>query len=327
MKNLSKIVVISGPTASGKTDLGIFLAKKFNGEVVNADSRQIYQEMDIGTGKPVLTPHLVDSETISKPPSLNGRGMGEGGRFVSGIRHHLFDIVRPDESYSVARWKEDATRVIKEILDRGHLPIVVGGTGLYVQAIVDNLKIPVVPPKQKLREEFAKKTPKELLEMLSKFDPDAAARLDPKNPRRIIRALEVSIWTGEPFSKQQLKGAPLYEVLQLGFDRPRDELYRRIDQRVDRMMANGWVEEVKKLLRKFPRTLPSLTGTGYQEIMDFLEGDDQRDEAKVELVQTIKYRTHQYARRQLSWLRRDKRIKWVKTKQEAEKLVGEFLGD
>ncbi|MDP2933612.1 MAG: tRNA (adenosine(37)-N6)-dimethylallyltransferase MiaA, partial [bacterium] len=320
---LPKIIVIVGPTGSGKTDLGIFLAKKFNGEVINADSRQIYRGMDIGTGKPKF-------ETRDYK--------------IKGVKHHLFDIAWPSQIISVAIWKKKAERVIKDILKRGKLPIMVGGTGLYVQALVENLKIPAVPPNQKLREEFGKKTGEQLLSLLKKMDPEAAVKLDPKNPRRIIRALEVSIWSGEPFSKQQRKGEPKYEALELGVFISRDKLYERIDRRVGEMMKMGWLREVEKLSRRYSASTSAMSGIGYQELAHYslsLPNGTKHQDTKYhktgrsaknvmpgdleKVVQKIKYRVHHYARRQLTWCRRDKNIKWIKTKQEALSLVRKFI--
>lgn len=302
-KRLSRLIVILGPTASGKTDLGVFLAKKFKGEVINADSRQIYKEMSIGTAKPEFEIQNSKFE-------------------IDNIPHHLFDIAKPDKTITLAVWKRKALQVIRDIIKRGKMPILVGGTGLYMQAIVENLQIPRVPPNKKLRESFEKKSAKELLKLLAKLDPDAAANLDPRNPRRIIRALEVSIWTGKPFSKQQKRGKPLFDVLEIGITfSPRQKLYDRIDKRVEIQIKEGLVEETKRLIKKYPRATPSLSGIGYYEIADYLDGKLSLEEAK----QKIKYRTHNYARRQLIWFRRNKKIHWIKTKKETENLVKDFL--
>ncbi|MBI4281170.1 tRNA (adenosine(37)-N6)-dimethylallyltransferase MiaA [Candidatus Uhrbacteria bacterium] len=320
-KGKPKIVVVAGPTASGKTDLGVFLAKKFHGEVVNADSRQIYREMDIGTAKPVFS---------HQPSAIS----------LQGVRHHLFDLARPDKIVTVAEWKRRAVGAIRQILRRKKLPMVVGGTGLYVQALVENLNIPAVPPNPQLRARLEKELKKRglisLYQKLLKLDPQAIGLVQPNNPRRIIRALEVCLTTRQPFTSQRRKGKPLFEVLEIGLTLPRNKLYRRIDQRVDQQMKQGWVEETKKLLKKYRRALPAMSGIGYGEIAEYLDilsliraNGSIREKQKIlldETAQKIEYHTHDYARRQLAWFRRDKEIHWVKTKKQAALLVKEFLG-
>lgn len=296
---LSKLIVILGPTASGKTDLALKLAKKFNGEIVNADSRQIYKGMDIGTGK------VVDKK---------------------GVRHYLLDIVKPDEEFTAAHYKKDAVAAIKNILKRGKTPFLVGGTGLYIQSVVDNLEIPAVPPNKKLRAQFEKdiKQSGGLLKWhkkLLKLDPGAAKVVDKNNPRRIIRALEVCLATGKQFSKLREKGEQLFDALQIGINIPRKKLYEKIDARVDWMVKNGLVEETKRLLKKYNPALPSMSGIGYKEIGKYLNGNYGLFLA----AQKIKFRTHAYARRQMTWFRRDKRIKWIKNYNEAEREVKKWL--
>jgi tRNA dimethylallyltransferase len=299
MSTLPKLIVILGPTASGKTDLSLKLAKKFKGEIVNADSRQIYRGMNIGTGK------VVDK---------------------NGVKHYLLDIVNPDEEFTLADYKKQAVVAIRDILKRGKVPLLVGGTGLYIQAIVDNLEIPAVPPNKKLRAQFEKEIKKsgalvKWYKKLLKLDPGAAKVVDAKNPRRIIRALEVCLATGKPFSKLREKGEPLFDVLQIGINLPRQKLYENIDQRVEQMIKDDLVGETKKLLKKYKSDLPSMSGIGYREVGDYLNGVYGISEA----AQRIKFRTHAYARRQMTWFRRDKRIKWIKNYKEAENKIKKWL--
>ncbi len=299
MSTLPKLIVILGPTASGKTDMALKLAKKFNGEIVNADSRQIYRGMDIGTGK------VVDKKSV---------------------KHYLLDVVNPDKEFTLADYKKQAVMAIGNILKHGKTPFLVGGTGLYIQAVVDNLEIPSVPPNKKLRAQFEKEIKKpgalaKWYKKLLKLDPGAAKVVDKNNPRRIIRALEVSLATGKPFSKLREKGKPIFDVLQLGIDVPRGKLYKKIDARADEMIKNGLVEEAKKLLKKYKPNLPSMSGIGYKEIGDHLNGVYGLNDA----AQKIKFRTHAYARRQMTWFRRDKRIKWIKNYKEAEKKIKNWL--
>jgi len=299
MSTLPKLIVILGPTASGKTDLSLKLAKKFKGEIVNADSRQIYKGMDIGTGK------VADKK---------------------GVKHYLLDVIDPDEEFTLADYKKQAVVAIRDILKRGKVPFLVGGTGLYIQSVVDNLNIPAVPPNKKLREQFEKETKKpgalaKWYKKLLKLDPGAAKVVDAKNPRRIIRALEVCLATGKQFSKLREKGEPLFNVLQIGINLPRQKLYEKIDQRVEQMIKDGLVSETKKLFKKYNPELPSMNGIGYKEMGEPLNGKYDLAEA----AQKIKYRTHAYARRQMTWFRRDKRIKWIKNYKEAEKKIGKWL--
>ncbi|TSC83969.1 MAG: tRNA dimethylallyltransferase [Parcubacteria group bacterium Gr01-1014_13] len=302
---LPKIIVILGPTASGKTDLGLALAKKFNGEIVSADSRQVYKKMDIGTAKPI------------------GEWENKKVFVVEGIPHHLMDIVDPKKDFSLADYKAMATKSIKDILSRKKLPIVVGGTGLYIQALVENLDIPKVAPNKDLREEFEKKKLPELIVMLEKMDPETAEKIDLKNPRRVLRALEVVIQTGKSFSKQQTKSKPVYEVLQIGIDLPREELYKRINTRVDGQIAEGLIEETKKLAKKYKWTLPSMSGIGYKQIGFYLRGEMTQNEA----IEILKRDTRRYAKRQMTWFKRDKSIIWIKNSDLAlaDKMIKEFL--
>ncbi|MBU1146459.1 tRNA (adenosine(37)-N6)-dimethylallyltransferase MiaA [Patescibacteria group bacterium] len=296
---LPKLIVILGPTASGKTDLSLKLAKKFKGEIVNADSRQIYKGMDIGTGK------VEDKK---------------------GVRHYLLDIINPDEEFTLADYKKKAVAAIRDILKRGKTPFLVGGTGLYIQSVIDNLEIPAVPPNKKLRAQFEKEIKKsgalaKWYKKLLKLDPGARNVVDANNPRRVIRALEVCLATGRQFSKLRERGEPMFDALQIGIILPREKLYEKIDDRVDEMIKEGLVNETKKLLKKYNSDLPSMSGIGYKEIGDYLGGKNDLAEA----VQKIKFRTHAYARRQMTWFRRDKRIKWIKNYKEAEKKVGKWL--
>lgn len=305
---LPKIIAVLGPTASGKTALGIELAKKFQGEIISADSRQIYKYMDIGTAK----------ESGEMKKDENGRPY----LLVQGVRHYGIDLVDPGQTYTVAEFKQYAIELIGEILKRRHLPLLVGGTGFYVRAIVENLDIPKVAPNKKLRKSFEEKSLEDLVKLLKDVDPQSAKKVDLKNKRRVLRALEVAILTGQSFTQQQKKGPKLFDALEIGLEIDRAKLYERIDKRVEQQFKDGLVEETQKLVnRKYKWELPSLSGIGYKEAGQYLRGEISLDRAK----ELIKFRTHDYARRQLTWFNKDKKIKWIKTSKEAEKLVKKFL--
>jgi len=332
MGQLPKIIVILGPTASGKTEWGIKVAKKFNGEIISADSRQVYKGMDIGTAKPdgVKSSKL---KVIKSGERNVGCGLqplpptpllAEGDNtiyVVDGVPHHLMDIVEPDEEFTLADFKQRAMVVIDDILKRGRLPIVVGGTGLYIQALVDNLDIPKVAPNLKLRADLEKKSLSELVEMLKNIDPESAQKIDLHNPRRVLRALEVALDSGESFARQQKKGPDLYDALQIGISLPREELYSRINARVDKQMADGLLEETKKLAKKFDWRLPSMSGIGYKQIGYFLRGEM----SLVAAIEILKRDTRHYAKRQMTWFKRDKLINWINDEIQVEELVKFFL--
>ncbi|MCX6778809.1 MAG: tRNA (adenosine(37)-N6)-dimethylallyltransferase MiaA, partial [Candidatus Magasanikbacteria bacterium] len=236
-KELPKIITVVGPTASGKTALGIFLAQKFGGEIISVDSRQIYKGMNIGTAK-VMGEKKVDEK-------------GREYFLVEGVIHYGIDLVEPDKVYSVAEFKEYALVIIKEILNRGHWPILVGGTGFYVQAIVQNLDIPKLAPDLILRQDLEKKDLAVLVKQLQEIDPESFSKIDLQNKRRVVRALEVALSTGESFAGNWKRGETLFEVLQIGITQPRDVLYSRIDERVEEQIKMGLVEETKKLIEKW----------------------------------------------------------------------------
>jgi tRNA dimethylallyltransferase len=290
-KNKPKLLVIVGPTASGKTELAIDLAKRFNGELVAADSRTVYKGMNIGTGKDYSYPHK------------------------------LIDVVDPDETLTLAEYKIKAIRAIDTAIKKGKLPILVGGTGLYVWAVVDNLLVPEVAPNKILRGQFEKKSVSELHKMLAAIDP-AAAKVTGDNKRRIIRALEVVTETGTKFSQAAKKGELLYNCLQIGILVPREKLVERIGKRVDTMMKAGFMNEVMALRKKlYPPNLPAMSGIGYAELNDVIDGKQTLPEA----VERIKARTRQYARRQMTWFKRDPRIKWVETSVQALAVAKKWL--
>lgn len=309
MTDLNPLIVILGPTASGKTGLALALAKEFGAELVNADSRQIYRGMDIATNK-------ISGRDVEKK-ELDGRTI----YLMEGIPVHLIDIIDPDENFSLVRYKQAALESIDEIHKKDKLPILVGGTGLYISAVVDNLDIPHAPADDNLRQALEKKDAEELFNALSKIDPDAADSIGARNKRKLIRALEVYKATGQPFSSQKKKGRPLFDILELGLKTERTGLYARIDERVDEMMESGHLEETQSLLKIYSRDLPAMSGIGYREMADHLEKDLPLEEA----IQQIKYHTHQYARRQITWFKRDPRIHWIEKDSEAQGLVKDFL--
>jgi tRNA dimethylallyltransferase len=289
-------VAVVGPTASGKTALALEAAQRLDGEIISADSRQVYRGMDIGTAKPT------EAERRAVP-------------------HHLIDIKNLDEEYTVAEFKRDAIIAINSILQKGKLPILVGGTGLYVRAVVDNLDIPPVKADPKLRKKLEAEIEKEGLDAIFKklvaLDPEAAYVVDPKNPRRVVRALEVAITTGEPFTAQRKKSEPLFDALEIGLDVPPAMLRARINARADRMIADGLVEEVKRLVDRYGADLSAFDAIGYREIIDHLKGKFSIDDAVV----AIKLNTWHYAKRQLTWFKKNKHVHWVKTPEEALELI------
>ncbi len=302
-----KLIVVVGPTASGKSALAVRLAKKFTGEIISADSRQIYRGMDIGTAKPV-------------------RDTRAGISFYSeGIRHHLIDIKNPDQDYTVAEYKKDAIAAIRQVIKRKKLPILVGGTGLYIQAVTENLDIPHVPPnphlRLKLEDRLKRESLSKLFEDLVRLDPEAAYVVDGKNPRRVLRALEVAISTGRPFTVQRRKSEPLFRTLKLGIHTPPAILRNRINARVREMVWDGLAKEVGKLVKKYGAGRRALDTIGYREVVPFLKGG--ADLVRVE--KDIQRNTWRYAKRQMTWFRRDKDTLWVKDAKEAEKLVKKFL--
>lgn len=302
------LVAVVGPTAAGKTRLAVDLALRLNGEIVNADSRQVYRYMDVGTAKP-------DSADQALVP------------------HHLIDILNPDEVFSLALYRRKALGAIADIIRRGKLPILVGGTGQYVWALLEGWTIPHVVPdiafRSRLQQEAAETGSVALHERLRAVDPHAAQTIDPANVRRVIRALEVWQVTGVPFSSLSRKEAPPFESLVVGLTLPRTVLYKRIDDRVDWMLANGLVDEVRGLLAKgYGVDLSPMTGIGYMEISSYLADEIDLESA----ITKIKYRTHHLARRQYTWFRLDdSRIHWVPADHnaltEALKQVQHFPGD
>jgi tRNA dimethylallyltransferase len=307
--NLPPLIVVLGPTGSGKTSLSLKLAKKYNGEIISADSRQIYKDMNIGTDKIKITQEQKNKKTILTPISFQK------------IPHYMIDIINPDEKYSVANYKKDALKIINNILKRGKIPFLVGGTGLYIKALVDNLNIPQVKPDVILRKKLNAMDKKQLFSIFKKLDSRGAEKIDKDNKRRLVRAIEICKQTKQPFSEQNKKGKPLFNVLQIGIKIPREILYKKIDERIDEMIEKGLIDETKKLAQKYSFDLPAMSGIGYKEIGEYLSKEIILNEA----IQKIKYRTHQYIRRQDTWFRKDKRIKWVKDYDQAEKIVRKFL--
>jgi len=298
-------VVILGPTASGKTDLAIKLAKKFNGEIVSADSRQVYKEMNIATAKPLQN---------QKSKIKNQKYL------VNGVPHYLVDIIYPDKEFNVVIYKKLAQKAIKDIQKRGKLPFLVGGTGLYIWAVIDNLKFPKVKPQKKLRKELEKKSKKELFQIYKKLDPKGAKFIDKENKRRLIRAIEVCKVTGKSFWEQRKKGKPLFDVLQIGIKLEKEKLKKRIEKRINKMFKLGLEKEAKKLFEKYGE-IPPLQTIGYQEFKDFFEGKITKKEVKEKII----LHTLQFARRQITWFKRDKRIHWISEDKEAENLIQKFL--
>ncbi len=290
-----------GPTAVGKTELAIQLAGRLNGEIVSADSRLFYRGMDIGTAKPM--------------PEEQAR-----------IPHHLIDIVNPDETLSLAVFQEKAHETIAAIHKRGKLPFLVGGTGQYIRAVTEGWTPPVVVPDDHLREELGRLALSHIEEMedekgakwlhakLEMLDPEAASKIDARNVRRTIRALEVVLTTGRKFSEQRSQSESPYHLITIGLIRPRSELYERVDQRIETMFANGFVDEVKGLLEKgYSPTLPSMSAIGYRECVRVVKGELTEEQAKAEMRRT----TRIFVRRQANWFKEsDPHIKWFNPNQE-----------
>jgi tRNA dimethylallyltransferase len=297
-----KLIVVLGPTASGKSALGIALAQRFHGEIVSADSRQVYRGLDIGTAK-------VTAEERALVP------------------HHLLDIADVQEIYTVSQFQQQAIAAINDIAARGLQPFLVGGSPHYIQAVVDNLDIPAVPPQPALRAELEARPLAELLAQLEELDTQSAAIIDRNNRRRVIRALEVCLTSGKPFSEQRRVAAPLYRSLLLGIQWPREELYRRIDRRVDERMQLGMVQEVRTLLDNgvSHERLEAL-GLEYRFISRWLRGEFPSEEA---MAERLKFAIHDFTRRQLTWFRKDTRIVWIDggngAFERAEEWVREFL--
>lgn len=291
-----KLIVILGPTASGKSEMAVKLAKKFNGEVISADSRQIYKGMNIGTGK------------ITK-------------KEMKGIIHHLLSIVSPKKRSTVVQYRKLALKAIDKIFKKDKVPILCGGTGFYIQAVIDGIIIPKVKPDWKLRKNLEKKTIKELFNKLKKLDPKRAKSVDKKNKRRLIRALEIIIKTGKPVPVLKKKPLP-YPVLMIGVRKEKEELKKLIEKRLLKRLKKGMISEVKKL-RKFRLSWKRLEefGLEYRFIAQYL----QEKLSYQEMVERLQKEIEHFAKRQMTWFKRDKRTHWIKKQPIAEKLVKEFL--
>ncbi len=301
-----KLLAVIGPTASGKTSLAIKLAKKFKGEIISADSRQFYRGNEIG------------SDTVQGEwKKIDGRRV----YMADGVLHHMVAFRSINKPISLAEFQRLAIRKAKEIIKRGNLPILCGGTGLYVLAVTDNYLMPESEPDLDLRAKLDEKKTETLFKDLKKKDPEYAKRISSNNRRYIIRALEVIAVTGQPFSQAQSKGEPIFDVLKIGVSRPRPELYSRIDSRVDELMKIGILEEAKRLGKRYGWDLPAMSGLGHRQLGMYLHGEVDLDEA----VRLIKRDTRHYARRQLIWWRRDSSVQWVKGVEESVKLTRDFL--
>ena len=289
MQKKQKVIIICGPTASGKTGLSIELAKRINGEIISCDSMQIYKDMTIGTAKP----------TVEE---------------MQGIPHHLIDFVPPDKRYSVAEFKKDALNAIDTVLEHGKVPIVVGGTGLYVNALTQNIEYPEIEIDTNYRNKLEERAEKEGLDALwkeaNKIDTKAMQTISKNDKKRIMRVLEIYHQTGK--TKTQLEEEsklvpPPYEYITFAITMDREKLYDRINKRVDIMIEQGLIQEVKQLLKKYKEFPTAMQGLGYKEVVPYLNGKITKEE----MIENLKMETRRYAKRQLTWFRKDKNIIWL----------------
>ena len=286
---MQKVIVICGPTASGKTKLSIELAKKINGEIVSCDSMQIYKDMNIGTAKPTFEE-------------------------MQGIKHYLIDFISPDKRYSVAEYKKDAEKAIEEILNKGKIPIVVGGTGLYIDTIIYGIEYPKIEFDEKYRKELEAREKKEglikLYEEAKQIDEEAIKKISINDKKRILRILEIYHATGKNKTEQEIisreKGPKFdYKVFAINMDR--EKLYERINKRVDIMIDNGLIDEVKKLLNKYKEFPTAMQGLGYKEVKEYLENKISKEE----MIEKIKQESRRYAKRQITWFKKNKQTIWI----------------
>ena len=303
-KKLPNIIVVLGPTASGKSNLAVHLAKKYNGEVVSADSRQVYKKLDIGTGK------------ITK-------------KEMQGVPHHMLDVVDPKKVYSVSDFQKKANKIIAAILKRKHVPIICGGTGFYIQALVDNIILPEVPPNPALRKSLENKTDKELFLMLAALDLRRAANIDLKNPRRLVRAIEIATHLG---AVPEMKSDPKYTALQIGISTEDTILKNNIKTRLLKRIKNGMVEEAKELHAQSVsyKRMESL-GLEYRYLARYLQKKSPFDGAqgKQEMIEQLAQEIWKYAKRQKTWFKKDAGIQWFTLSQteKIERTVENFLLD
>ena len=301
----NKVIVICGPTASGKTALSIELAKQINGEIVSCDSMQIYKDMDIGTAKPTTEE-------------------------MQGIKHYLIGYVSPEERYSVADYKIDAKKAIKEIIEKGKMPIVVGGTGLYLDSLIYEIEYQDIKLdeeyRKKLEKEVEEKGLKELYEKAKQIDEKAIEKISPNDKKRILRILEIYHATGKTKTEQEIESRKKeveydYKVYALNWDR--QKLYDRINKRVDIMIEQGLIEEVKQILDKYDTFPTAMQGLGYKEVVEYLEGKLTKEE----MIEKIKMETRRYAKRQLTWFRKNKQTIWLNAEDRMQNNIDIILKD
>ena len=300
-----KVIVICGPTASGKTALSIELAKQINGEIVSADSMQIYKDMNIGTAKPTKEE-------------------------MQGINHYLIDFVSPDERYSVADYKQDAKKAIREIIKKGKVPIIVGGTGLYVDSLIYEIEYPNIEFNEKYREKLEKEVEEkgleELYEKAQKIDGEAIQKISKNDKKRILRILEIYHATGKNKTEQERESRKKevefdYKVYALKWDR--EKLYERINERIDIMLEKGLIDEVKRVYTKYNKFPTAMQGLGYKEVVEYLENKTTKEE----MIEKIKQETRRYAKRQMTWFRKNKQTIWLNAEDKIQNNIQIILGE